>query len=131
MSNYTKIVSSNPDKRWQTIIAEDLQVYTKTPTYILAGKFRVFPLRIFWQTTTGTSDKLIAYMIDAVGNGGKLLVFFTFTDDVNMITEFSIRRSGYFCKELSELLVLSLLVRIKKGGKQNISAILLPNKKKD
>jgi hypothetical protein len=131
MSNYTKIVSSNPAKKWQHIVAEDLQVYNKKPAYTLASKFRAFPLRIFWQTYTGTGDKLMAYMIDVMGESGKLLVFFTFSDDVNMITDFSIRRSGYFDKELSQLLVLSLLTRIKKGGKHNVSAVILPNKKKD
>ncbi|HKC69148.1 MAG TPA: hypothetical protein VKG26_13010 [Bacteroidia bacterium] len=128
--NYTKIVSANPLKQWQNIVVEDLQVCKKNPVFVLAGKFRVFPLRIFWQTQTATGDRLIAYLIDTVSEQGKLLVFFTFSDDVNMITEFSIRRSGYFCKELSELLTLSLLQRIRKDDKHNVSNLLLPNIKR-
>jgi hypothetical protein len=127
--NYTKIVSSNPLKQWQHIIAEDLKVYTKNPIYVIA-RFKVYPLRIISQNYTGNNDKLIAYLIESDNVQGRIRVFMTFTDDVNMVTEYSIRRSGYFCKELSELLVLSLLQRIRKGGKHNVSAMLLPNKKK-
>ena len=49
-----------------------------------------------------------------------------------MITDYSIRRSGkYFDKELSELIVLSLLFeKIEKSGKHNVSRLLLPNTKK-
>ena len=128
--NYTKIVSSNPLKQWQHIIAEDLKVYTKNPIYVIA-RFKVYPLRIISQNYTGNNDKLIAYLIEADNVQGRLLAFFTFTDDVNMITEFSIRRSGYYDKELAEMLVLSLLFeRIEKSGKHNVSRLLVPNNKK-
>jgi hypothetical protein len=108
--NFTKI--RNKDKPWLDIITEDLETSSSKPIFVLAGRFKVYRIKLHKQEHIG--DKTIAFFIE--GNrkkDEKAIVTLRISLQYNMVVSSTLKRALKFDSELSNYLRLSLLVRVR------------------
>ena len=118
--NFTKIIST---KKWQSVVTEDLNIQSKEPLFVLAGRFNVHRLKVLNQNYT--HEILIAFVITGNKKSEKLIIFLEKEHQYNMVVNYSLKKSIFFDRELSLYLVYALIIRLLAKGTYHFSSSIL------
>ena len=124
--NFTKIAYKN--EPWRDIVIQDIGKMPENPIFVLAGRFKVFRLKVFSQNDFGKENVMFLIEGEKVLDE-KCIITLEIEQCYNMVVNVKLKRSLPFDGELCCLLKMALLVRLRNLNAYYFSARILKEQK--